>query len=117
MKSLLLDTDTWDLVVDASGNLAICSEPYSKLQDVATAIRLWLGEVLYDINLGIGYDSKIFSSPQGIGILKQEVERVARAVDGVTSAQCIAGVSGKTRALSGFVRLSLADGTTADVRI
>jgi S-methylmethionine-dependent homocysteine/selenocysteine methylase len=30
MKSLLLDRDAWDLVLDANGNIAACWEPYAR---------------------------------------------------------------------------------------
>ncbi len=38
-KTLLLDTDEWDLVLDANGDIALADEPYAISQDVASAIR------------------------------------------------------------------------------
>ncbi|WP_391529666.1 hypothetical protein [Photorhabdus akhurstii] len=36
-RSLLLDTESWDLTLDDSGNIAITDNPYSVAQDVACA--------------------------------------------------------------------------------
>lgn len=59
MDTLLLDLDNWDLTVDAAGNWAKASAPYAVAQDVASAIRTFLGEVWYNVLLGIPYFAKI----------------------------------------------------------
>ena len=41
MNTLLLDLTNWDLLVDASGNIAVASDPYSVAQDVASAVRVF----------------------------------------------------------------------------
>ena len=45
-KTLLLDLNAWDLVLDSSGNIALASEPYSVVQDVASALRTFAGDSL-----------------------------------------------------------------------
>lgn len=116
MQSLLLDNGTWDLVVDANRNLAVCTAPYAVLQDVATAVRIWLGEVLYDVRLGIGYDTDIFTNASNAVVLAREVERIASEVAGVTAAQCTLTRPGQKRRLTGVIRVQLNDGTTSDVQ-
>lgn len=66
MDTLLLAVDTWDLCLDASGNLAIASAPYALAQDVSTAIRTFLGEVWYDDTLGIPWDTQILNKPLNV---------------------------------------------------
>ena len=39
--TLLLDRTTWDLCLDANGNIAMATGPYAIAQDVASAVRLW----------------------------------------------------------------------------
>lgn len=43
-RSLLLDTGTWDIVLDDTGNLAITDNPHAVAQDVACACSTFLGE-------------------------------------------------------------------------
>jgi hypothetical protein len=54
----LLDRSTWDLVLDASGNIAVASAPYALAQDAASAIRLLAGELWYDTAQWVPYSSK-----------------------------------------------------------
>ena len=66
--TLLLDTAAWDLTLDANGNIALASPAYSLAQDVASAIRTFLGEVWYNNTLGIPYFTAILGElpPEGI---------------------------------------------------
>lgn len=63
MQTLLLDQVSWDLVVDAFGNIAVASNPYSLAQDAASAGRTFLGEVWYDTTLGIPYFDVVLGKP------------------------------------------------------
>ena len=45
MNTLYLDPQSWDLVLDAAGNIAMAKDPYAKAQDVASACRLFSGEL------------------------------------------------------------------------
>jgi hypothetical protein len=87
-NTLLLDLTTWDLVVDASGNIAMASPPYALAQDVATACKTYLGEVWYDSTLGVPYSYLLGSLPS-IAILQNIYVAVALTVPGVVSAQCV----------------------------
>ena len=55
MNTLYLDPQNWDLVLDAAGNIAMAKDPYAKAQDVASACRLFSGELYYDTEKGIPY--------------------------------------------------------------
>jgi hypothetical protein len=59
LKTLLLAVDTWDLCLDAAGNLAVATDPYGLAQDVSSAIKTFLGEVWYNDELGIDYFGQI----------------------------------------------------------
>ena len=41
MNTLYLDPQSWDLVLDAAGNIAMAKGPYAKAQDVASAKKRW----------------------------------------------------------------------------
>lgn len=115
-NSLLLDRTTWDLSVDASGNIAMCSDPYAITQNVATAVRTWQAEAWYDTSLGISYDDGIFSGSLPVSILKAQAETAAENVSGVATAECLFLLQAETRTLSGAIALTLTNGETANVR-
>jgi len=103
MKSLLLDRTVWDLVLDADGNIAVASEPYSRTQDVACACRLFKGELWYSTKKGIPYFAEILGKRPSFSLVKEYLNQAALTVPGVVSSQVI--FSGFTRrGLSGQIQ-------------
>lgn len=114
--SLLLDRTTWDLCLDAAGNLAIASEPYRIAQDVACACQVQKGELWYDTTQGLPYQTSILGYNPPLGFLKQQYVDAALSVPGVASAQCfIASVV--DRELTGQVQFATTSGQTGVVAI
>lgn len=110
--TLLLDTGTWDLVLDANGNIAIASPPYSLAQDAASAIRLFQGELWYDTTQGVPYFTQIFGEFPPINYVKAAFINAALTVPGVASAQCfITAVT--NRGITGQVQITSTSGQTA----
>jgi len=104
MDTLLLDTGTWDLVVDSSGNIAVASAPYALAQDAASAIRTFQSEVYYNTILGVDYDIILGKLPP-LALLKSQLVDAALTVPGVVAAQCfITGLAG--RRLTGQVQVT-----------
>lgn len=111
MKTLLLDTDEWDLVLDAHGNIAAATNPYAIAQDVSSAVRLFLGELYYDTTKGVPHFQEILGKNPPISLIKSEVVKAALTVPEVTSATClIAGFSGRT--INGQVQVTDTTGET-----
>lgn len=104
MNTLLLDTHLWDLVLDASGNIAMASEPYAIAQDVASAIKLFAGELWYDNTRGIPYFDQILGQYPPAGYLASQFEQAALTVPGVVQAQC-SGLQLSGRKLTGQVEV------------
>lgn len=104
-STLLLDTATWDLTVDAAGNIAVASEPYSLAQDAASAIRLFAGELFYDTTQGIPYFSQILGQAPPLSLVKAYFVNAAMTVPGVVSAKCFI-TSWSDRVLSGQVQIT-----------
>ena len=86
-STLLLDVDTWDLVVDNSGNIAKAAAPYALAQDAASAIRLFAGELYFDTSQGIPYFEQILGHYPPISLLKAYFDEQALTVPGVVKAQ------------------------------
>lgn len=86
MRTLLLAAETWDLSIDAAGNIALAAEPYGMAQDAASAIRLFQGELYFDTRPGIPYLPEILGEAPPISLMKAWFVRSAMTVPGVVSA-------------------------------
>jgi len=110
--TLLLDTALWDLTLDASGNIAVASPPYSLAQDAASQIRLFQGELWYDVTQGIPYFTQVLGFNPSISLMKALFVRAALSVPGVVSAQCfITGIV--NRQVKGQVQITDSSGNVA----
>lgn len=88
-STLLLDRTAWDLVLDSAGNIAKADPPYALAQDVASAVRLFSGELWFDVSKGVPYFEDILGQLPPLALMTGYIERAARTVPGVVSAQCI----------------------------
>lgn len=84
--TLLLNRDTWDICLDATGNIAVASEPYAQEQDVASECRVFEGECYYDTTRGVPYFASILGKMQPVQILKEQLAKAAERVPGVANA-------------------------------
>ena len=106
MASTLLLDATWDLTVDASGNIALAEEspaPANLAQDAASAIRTYRGECYWDTTVGVAWNT-IFGKRLNLPLLKQQLVDAALTVPDVASA--VVYISGFTnRQISGQVQV------------
>lgn len=86
-NTLLLDLTAWDLVIDASGNIAMASAPYAIAQDVASAVRLFLGELWYDTTQGVPYWAKVLGKLPPASLLIELINQAGLSVQDVVSIQ------------------------------
>lgn len=114
MKTLLLDTSLWDLCKDASGNIALASEPYALAQDVASAIKTFLGEVWFNDTLGVPYFSEILAHTPPITVFQELMVKAALTVPGVKTAKCVIS-SFEDRTVTGQVQFTDTSGRAAIV--
>lgn len=114
MNTLLLDTLAWDLAVDASGNIAMASEPYALAQDAASSIKLFAGELYFDTTQGIPYFTQILGQTPPISLMKTNFNNAALTVPGVEGARCFI-TSITNRAVNGQVQIEDTDGNVSAV--
>jgi ligand-binding sensor domain-containing protein len=103
MNTLLLDRRHWDLVLDVAGNIAMAKEPYAIAQDVASACRLFAGELWYATNKGIPYFSEILGHWPPLAVVRARLIEAALTVPGVVSAQVVI-TEFKDRTITGQVQ-------------
>ena len=112
MNTLLLDDDVWDILVDASGNIAMASDPYSEAQDVASAIRTFQGECYYNVTVGVPYWTQILGQAIPISLLKAHFVNAALTVPFVAKAVCYIS-SFINRKVAGQVQIITTAGQTS----
>lgn len=104
--TLLLDQAEWDLVLDISGNIALASPPYAVAQDVASAIRVFQGDLWYDTTVGIPYFERVLGQAPSMQYLRSQIEARALTVPGVVRAQCLfVKLDSATRVLQGQCKI------------
>lgn len=86
MNTLYLIPKTWDLVLDSNGDIALAKDPYAKAQDVASAVRLFSGELYYNTDKGIPYFEETLGKKQSFSLYRYRLIQAALSVPGVLSA-------------------------------
>ena len=116
MTVSLLLSDKWDLGVDDVGNIALAGEQLSVAQDVATACRLFSGELHYDTAAGIPYFEDILGHSPSQSLLRAKYVAAARRVPAVLKA--VANVYyGHDRVLRGHVKVTDQNGVNHGVTL
>lgn len=114
-STILLDTATWDLTLDANNNIARADPPYAVAQDMATQCRQWKGEYIYNSNDGVPLATILGQSPN-LGVMKSDFATAAGQVPATSDVVCY--ISDITeRRVSGQVQatVTLSDGSTVVV--
>lgn len=75
-------------MLDAGGNLAIASGDYALEQDVASAARLFQGELWYNTAKGLPYWAQILGKSVSLPLLRAKYIAAALTVSDVVSATC-----------------------------
>lgn len=109
LATMTLDNATWDLVLDAAGNIALTTAPDALAQDAASAIKTFLAECYWDTTVGVPWLTQILSPPPptpppSLALLKQKLIDAVLTVPGVASAQVFLS-SFSNRQVSGQVQI------------
>ena len=88
MRTLLLNPDSWDLMIDAKNDIALASNPYALAQDAASAIKLFEGEQYYDTTIGVPYWQEILGKFPPLSLVKAKLVEEALTVPEIVAAQC-----------------------------
>lgn len=116
-RTLFLMPDTWDLTLDASGNVATATSTYQRAQDIASACRVFTKDMYYNQQEGIPYLPEILGkSVYPLGLYNKALYDSAMSVEGVTSAE-IKFNRLKDRILSGSIMFTDIDGNKGAVNL
>lgn len=111
VNTMLLDRTAWDVVLDASGNWALASDPYSIAQDVASAVKLFKSELWFDTTTGVPYWMDILGQWPPLPVVRAAIEAAALTVPEVVTAQCLI-VSFTDRTITGQVQVTTSSSAT-----
>ena len=79
MITWALESYSWDVYTDEVGNIALKSGNSRLAQDVASSVRVFTGELPFDIERGVDYN-KPDTNRQ---LLNDQMNQQARLIDGV----------------------------------
>lgn len=113
MKTLLLDQDAWDLVLDARGNIAVASDPYAIAQNVATAVRTFKRDCIYDQDKGLPYFEQILGQFPPLSYVKTLIEDEALTQSKVVEANVVF-TDFTDRGLSGQIQVTDTQGRISE---
>jgi hypothetical protein len=115
MATLALDEVNWDLTVDASGNIAVATNGQDIAQDVASAIKLFRGELWFDTTQGVPWFQSVLGQTYSVPVLQALINKAALSVPGVVRASTvISSISGRT--VSGNVEVIDTTGASLNVQ-
>lgn len=77
----------WDVVLDPAGDWVFTDADTSIAQDVASAIRTFIGECWYGVNLGLPYFESILGKRPPRSLLVDQIQQAAKTVANVATAQ------------------------------
>lgn len=114
MNTLKLGSD-WDLAVDVAGNIAVATGPEAIAQDVASAVRTFLGEVWYDTTVGIPYFQQILGKRPSLQFMKAKFIAAGKTIPGVVGIKCFLTGPGPRREVGGQLQITDDGGTVSVV--
>lgn len=104
-KSIPLNTSTWDIFLDAAGNLSLTDNDSSIAQDVASAVRTFKGECYFNNTLGMPYFESIFGKAPPNSFVTSNIKQQAFTISGVNSVNVV-GIGLQGRTLKGVIVLN-----------
>lgn len=101
--------DSWDLEIDDNGNFAIKEGQEQIAQDVATSVKMYRGEYVFDINRGVPYDS-ILGERLNQSLVQEYMNNEAKRINDVLNATVIFNQLDTSRTLDYDILISTKDG-------
>lgn len=113
---LALETSTWDLHLDNTGNIATLSDAVALLsQRIQCRLQTFRGECFLDRSIGVPYYSEVMKKNPDLGRIRSLLASVIAGVDGVMKVLSLdLRFTASTRTLSVRFRVQGASGEIAE---
>lgn len=93
---------TWDIYLNAAGDLFLADQDSSIAQDVASSVKTFEGECWYNNTLGMPYFQAIFGRAPPNSFVVDNIKKQAFTIDDVVSVN-VQGIGLKNRNVSGVI--------------
>ena len=114
MPHTLLLSESWDITVDESGDIATSTGPYSIAQNVANAVRLFTNDAYFDADKGIPHFEIELGHLPPMSVLRTRILAAALGVSGVADA-VVNFTSYTDRLLTGEILITTTEGERVNV--
>lgn len=84
-KTALLDPQTWDLQLDANGDIKLCTGAQAIVQNAANEIRLWRNDAYFQQDRGIAWKEAQLAKKLDISVLIQVIREAVANVPDIVS--------------------------------
>ena len=114
-RSLFLN-GSWDITLDGAGNLATTAGRYCDAQNVANAVRLFTNDAYLRQRQGVPHFDLDLGVKPALSEVRAVYRETALAVENIADATVeIAGLDTETRAMTGTIQATSANGETVSV--
>ena len=119
MANTLMLNDKWDIYVDEAGNIATVTEDYAIAQNIANAVRLFVGDAYFEQTRGVPYLTEVFSKKTGISqsVVINRWRNAALTVEGVTACEPQPVYDNDGRLIGGTILATTINGTNVTVEV
>jgi len=114
--TLLLDAN-WDLTLDENGDIAVATGGYAVAQDVASAVRVFKGELWYQARFGMPYHTRVLGRAPPASWLGARFVAIGKRVPDVAAILPKLKRVGPNRELTGELRVTTVDGQLGVVTV
>ena len=119
MANTLMLNDKWDIYVDEAGNIATVTDDYAIAQNIANAVRLFVGDAYFEQTRGVPYLTEVFSKKTGVSqsVVINRWRNAALTVEGVTACEPQPIYDNDGRLIGGKILATTINGTNVTVEV
>ena len=119
MANTLLLNGNWDIHVDDAGNIATVTDDYAIAQNIANAVRLFVGDAYFEKSKGIPYFESVLGERYATSqsVLIHRWRQAALSVTGVTDCEPTPIYDNDGRVIGGNIIATTVNGTQVQVEV
>lgn len=101
--------DSWDLEINSEGNFAIKEGQEQIAQDVATSVKMYRGEYVFDVNRGVPYET-VLGERLNQSLIQEYMNIEAKRINDVLNTTVIFNQLDNSRTLDYDILISTTEG-------
>lgn len=119
MAFTLTLNDSWDIFVDANGNIAASGDAYAIAQNAANAVRLFADDAYFNRTRGIPHFEIELGQKDAPArsTLTNRIRKAVLAVDGVSDVEASLEYDEKTRVYGGDIIITTVNGNSIRIEL